>query len=134
MSAVTTTTETTTEPNERSDRPDGAGLHLTETEALLAVLIDHLTDEVSALRYALGATMQRIGWTGDEGMEWSYEKLYPQWFEVDGLPRVRQAAAPPFPTHWLRMMATSGRSLAQVAGSKVAAAERIERALTDPRG
>lgn len=124
----------TTTARSASDIPDPA-FKLTQTEALLAVLVNHLDEEVSHLRYVLGGVLQdlygRERCAGADREDWpvyAMQSLYPQ--RIDPAIRgARESSLPPFPTHWLANMARSGRSLAQVTRSREEAASRLAAAL-----
>lgn len=107
-------------------------MKLTQTEALLAVMVEHLEQQVSTLRFALGAALIDLGARSrpESRAAEAMNELYPEHIELeDGrLLKNFQAPLPPFPPYWLGQMARTGRSLAQVSG-KSDAVERVERAL-----
>lgn len=115
------------------ESPHDPAARLTQNEALLAVLVEHLADEVSSLRYVLGGVLNdlygRDRCHGEDLTDWpAYAKqsLYRDQTS-DGHPR---AAPMPFPPYWLGDMARSGRTVAQVAGSRAAAAGQLEAAFS----
>ena len=106
----------------------------TTTEALLAVVVEYLEKEVGNLRYVLGGVLHELygqdRCDGADRNDWpafAMSLLYPD----DISPQVRGGAArpAPFPPHWLGEMARTGRTLAQVAGTRAEAARRVERAV-----
>ena len=106
-----------------TEGPDPA-MRLSDTEALLAVMVLHLASEIRTVRYALGAVMQHVPFGNQELWRFCHESMYP--------PREHGPAAakpPPFPEHWLEHMATRGRSAAQAAGSTENARETLAQAL-----
>jgi hypothetical protein len=57
------------------------------------------------------------------GIRRANDLVFPEHIEAEKpYLRIMSAAIPPFPTHWLREMACTGRSLAQVAGTRSKAA------------
>lgn len=121
--------------------PDPAMRVDDDVDAVLAVLVDDLYEQVHDLRTAVGFLMERTNLrppTGDdvkrvkrgrpsvdvETWRYIYGLLYP-----DRSGPVRAASLPPFPSHWLAEAATRNRSVAQVAGSRQDAADRLANAL-----
>lgn len=104
---------------------------LTQNEAVLAVLVEHLEHELNAMRYALSGVMHHVYGrerchSGDlnDWPAFAFAGLYPE--QVDpgnAATKNYQAKAAPFPAHWLGKMARTGRSLAQVAGRARATAQ-----------
>ncbi len=126
--------------------PDPAMKVDNDVDAVLAVLVDDLYEQVHDLRMAVGFLMQRTNLrppTGDDVKRvkrgrpsadqdlwrWLYRRLYSD--RPSG--PVRAATLPPFPPHWLAEAATRNRSVAQVAGSRQDAADRLANALRPKR-
>lgn len=106
-------------------------MKLTQSEALLAVMVEHLETQVRVLRGALGEVLIDLGARSHpEGYAArAMEALYPEQIDPANPATKRcQAPAPPFPPHWLGTMARTGRSLAQV-GRGFDVAERVTHAL-----
>ncbi len=125
--------------------PDPAMRLDDDVDAVLAVLVDDLYQQVNDLRFAVGFLMQRTNLrppTGDdvkrvkrgrpsadqETWRYIFDLLYP-----DRCGPIEAAALPPFPPHWLAEAATRNRSVAQVAGSRQDAADRLANALRPRR-
>lgn len=101
---------------------------LSTSDALLALLVDHLADEINGLRYALAWCLHQLG--APEVSPQLLATLYPD--DPAGFGRNVTAKRPPFPPYVLARMARGGKSLSQAAGSRATAEALIAEAFAQP--
>ena len=111
-------TTTTTEP-----------VRFTEAERLLALNVAFLEQRISVLQYGLGVALKAVRPNVDpELWEFCYGGIYHDMRDDDGTVIEPNCQAPvePVPSHWLQEMGQTGRTLAQVAGSRSRAEQLLE--------
>lgn len=125
---------TAEDPPARATGYHGAdpSLRLTPGEALLAADVAWLEQQLTDLHHAVASLYNSLS-TRPREDAWIdvHRWLYTDHMDVtvDGRAiQIEQRPAPPIPIHWLDEMAHSGRSLAQVAGSKAEAARYLGKA------